>query len=56
MSGMSSGRVYWITGYSNSGKTTIGTALYYELRKTKNNVVILDDDLLKDIDNGTGRI
>lgn len=50
---MESGRVYWITGLSNSGKTTIGTALYYELRKRRNNVVILDGDLMKEIASGT---
>ena len=27
------GRVYWITGLSGSGKTTIGTALYYWLKE-----------------------
>ncbi|WP_037353022.1 adenylyl-sulfate kinase [Selenomonas sp. FC4001] len=41
------GRVYWITGLSGSGKTTIGNALYYELKKTHDNVIILDGDLLK---------
>lgn len=47
------GRVYWITGLSNSGKTTIGTALYYDLRKKGVNVVILDGDLLKVISSGS---
>ena len=46
---MGSGRVYWITGLSNAGKTTIGTALYYDLKKTNSNVVILDGDIMKDI-------
>lgn len=41
------GRVYWITGLSGSGKTTIGNALYYELKKNHDNVVILDGDILK---------
>lgn len=41
------GRVYWITGLSGSGKTTIGTALYYDLRQTQDNVIILDGDILK---------
>lgn len=50
---MASGRVYWITGLSNSGKTTIGTALYYELRKSRNNVIILDGDIMKGIVSGT---
>lgn len=50
---MGNGRVYWITGLSNSGKTTIGTALYYELKKMRSNVVILDGDLMKEIVSGT---
>lgn len=50
---MSNGRVYWITGLSNSGKTTIGTALYYDLKKQGHNVVILDGDLMKQIASGS---
>jgi len=49
---MSNGRVYWITGLSNSGKTTIGSALFYELKKTRENVVILDGDLMKQVASG----
>ena len=48
-----SGRVYWITGLSNSGKTTIGTALYYDLKNKGHNVVILDGDLMKQIASGS---
>lgn len=47
------GRVYWITGLSNSGKTTIGSMLYYRLKKSKNNIIILDGDLMKEIASGT---
>ncbi len=47
------GRVYWITGLSNSGKTTIGTALYYDLKKQVDKVIILDGDLMKQIASGT---
>ena len=47
-----SGKVYWITGLSNSGKTTVGTALYYRLRQSIDNVVILDGDLMKEIASG----
>lgn len=47
------GRVFWITGLSNSGKTTVGSALFYELKKQKENVVILDGDLMKNIASGT---
>lgn len=46
---MNHGRVYWLTGLSNSGKTTIGTALYYDLKKVRDNVVILDEDIIKEI-------
>ena len=44
---MEKGILYWITGLSGAGKTTIGNALYYELRKKKDNIVILDGDILK---------
>ena len=43
----STGRLYWITGLSGAGKTTIGTALYEKLRETKSNVVMLDGDKLR---------
>lgn len=41
------GRIYWITGLSGAGKTTIGTELYEKLREQKSNVVILDGDRLR---------
>ena len=44
---MNKGRVYWITGLSGAGKTTIGTALYNKLRKRKDTVVMLDGDKLR---------
>ena len=44
---MQNGRVYWITGLNGSGKTTVGTALYYALKEERNNVLILDGDILK---------
>lgn len=43
------GKLYWITGLAGAGKTTIGNALYYELKKEKSNVVLLDGDILKGI-------
>lgn len=46
------GRVYWITGLSGSGKTTIGTALYYRLREQTDRLVILDGDILKLVTTG----
>lgn len=50
---MSNGRVYWITGLANAGKTTIGTALYYDLKKRRQNVIILDGELMKEIASGS---
>ncbi|WP_168356501.1 adenylyl-sulfate kinase [Petralouisia muris] len=44
---MEKGVLYWITGLSGAGKTTVGTKLYYELRKTCPGLVILDGDILK---------
>lgn len=46
------GILYWITGLSGAGKTTIGNRLYYELRKYQDNVVLLDGDILKNIAGG----
>lgn len=43
------GTLYWITGLSGAGKTTIGNRLYYEIKKIKSNVVLLDGDILKEI-------
>ena len=43
------GVLYWITGLSGAGKTTIGNWLFYELRKERDNVVLLDGDILKNI-------
>lgn len=41
--------VYWITGLSGAGKTTIGTLWYEELRRSKDNVVFLDGDTLRQV-------
>ncbi len=43
------GVLYWLTGLSGAGKTTIGNSLYYELLETKQNVILLDGDILKTI-------
>lgn len=43
------GILYWITGLSGAGKTTIGNRLYYELKQKQDNVVLLDGDILKNI-------
>lgn len=36
---MYKGIVYWITGLSGAGKTTIGKLLYEKLKNEKDNVV-----------------
>jgi cytidine diphosphoramidate kinase len=41
--------VYWITGLSGSGKTTIGRELFYELKKKNSNIVFLDGDALREV-------
>lgn len=41
--------VYWITGLSGAGKTTLGTLLYNKIKKQKDNVVLLDGDIMRDI-------
>lgn len=39
--------VIWITGLSGAGKTTIGKALYTQLKKGHDNIVLLDGDELR---------
>lgn len=43
------GTLYWITGLSGAGKTTIGKRLFSEIQKFKKNVVLLDGDEIKEI-------
>lgn len=43
------GRVYWITGLSGAGKTTVGTGLYLRFRDDFPNIVSLDGDLLREV-------
>lgn len=42
-------KVFWITGLSGSGKTTIGREVYQLIREKKKNVVFLDGDQLRDV-------
>ena len=46
------GRVYWITGLSGAGKSTLGHLLYEYLKGIRNNVVLLDGDILRGIFGG----
>lgn len=46
---MAKGTVYWITGLSGAGKTTIGRILHQHLACSKSNVVFLDGDILRDV-------
>ena len=43
------GKVIWITGLSDSGKTTISKRISEELRKKNLNVILLDGDVLRGI-------
>jgi adenylylsulfate kinase-like enzyme len=45
------GRVFWITGLSAAGKTTIGRALASHLRASGGHVVFLDGDTLRAVSN-----
>lgn len=45
------GTVYWITGLSGAGKTTMGQKLFWDMRKKKKEVLFLDGDELRDIIN-----
>ena len=44
--------VYWITGLSGAGKTTIGHEYYLYLKSTLNNVIFLDGDELREVMGG----
>ena len=44
-----SGRVYWITGLSGAGKTTIGKALWHRLRAAGSSAIFLDGDILREV-------
>ncbi|MBP1549984.1 MAG: adenylyl-sulfate kinase [Oscillospiraceae bacterium] len=47
--------VYWITGMSGCGKTTLGKALYAKIKSTGRNAVFLDgDDMRKIFCDGLG--
>ena len=41
------GRLYWVTGLSGAGKTTIGNGIYAWLKEKYPNTVIFDGDALR---------
>lgn len=43
------GCVYWLTGLSGAGKTTIGQKLYQQLKSKQYHTVFLDGDKMRDI-------
>lgn len=46
---MEAGIVYWITGLSGAGKTTVGELLYRHILAKKKNVIFLDGDILRQV-------
>lgn len=46
---MKTGTVYWFTGLSGAGKTTLGKLFFTELKKRNINAVFLDGDLLREV-------
>lgn len=43
------GVVYWITGLSGAGKTTIGKLFYEKLKQVYSNTVFLDGDIMREV-------
>src|ERR1700679_1455988 len=43
------GRVYWITGLSGAGKTTLGRELWQRLRAAGRPAIFLDGDMLRGV-------
>ena len=49
MSVIMKGTLYWITGLSGSGKTTISKFFYKEMKKINRNTIFLDGDIMRGI-------
>lgn len=43
------GCLYWITGLSGAGKTTISTLLYRYLKKSQDNIFLIDGDKIREV-------
>lgn len=48
---MEKGTLYWVTGLSGAGKTTISTLLYRYILSKKRNIVFLDGDAIRAVYN-----
>ena len=46
---MQKGRMFWVTGLSGAGKTTISTLLYQYLKKKEDNIVFIDGDKIREV-------
>src|ERR1700677_4389135 len=46
---LAAGRVYWITGLSGAGKTTLGRELWQRLRAAGRAAIFLDGDVLREV-------
>lgn len=46
---MSIGKVYWITGLSGAGKTTVGEIIYKRLKSINPSIIYLDGDSLREV-------
>lgn len=46
------GTVFWITGLSGAGKTTIGKLLYEKIKEKSSNTVFFDGDTLREVFGG----
>lgn len=44
-----SGKLYWITGLSGAGKTTISGLLYNYLKKKQSNIILIDGDKIREV-------
>lgn len=46
---MQKGRLFWVTGLSGAGKTTIGILLYRYLKRKEDNIVFIDGDKIREV-------
>ncbi|MGN0414078.1 MAG: adenylyl-sulfate kinase [Agathobacter sp.] len=46
---MNKGQLYWVTGLSGAGKTTISTLLYNYLKQKQDNIFLIDGDKIREV-------